>query len=569
MATAKKRSLSNMQHSDSNPPTSHGQNDNDTYRMMVLRMEEPEEEVDRHFLQKALELGINIPQDPKTTLDLITHDVTALDLSPATSESPESPFPSPSRTSHSTHSASGSSIESHHHRKTPSLAATSITSAPSTTSVASHKSNYVKFKKGFRRISAIRRRKTLTAPAPELPVRPSPTHLERPELHPHPSTADRINQVAMISHSDPHAMTTELPPMNRPTARQKVMSVPQTAPPPPPPLQPLQGPPPPPSSSPNPPSTPSERLPTPRSTASTDPAGVDRSLADPNLKKLRTMQLQEQLRFISFRASQTRLMRTKHLQLKRDSLAAYKAAQTETESHHAEAFSNVEQQHLAAEVDLLKTLETEKQACEVRLKHMQAYCNPREHIEGMPKRIITKSDYKKLEQQYHVKNGMENLHASRINVLREKQAKHLERVLGKQEDDISKLSKDFEKGNLDLDQRFTAQERNLNQEFAERKQRLISRWHMAEAIERRKLELETGEEYAPLPGIEWGHQGRDGADEEEEEMKRIIASRGISVDPETGIMVMEGGEIGEVDDVGEHKGGEGGGGGRYDSLNMI
>ena len=175
---------------------------------------------------------------------------------------------------------------------------------------------------------------------------------------------------------------------------------------------------------------------------------------------------------------------------------------------------------------------------------MQAYCNPREHIEGMPKRVITRSDYEKLEQQYHVINGMENLHGSRINVLREKQAKQLERILGKQEQEIETLASNFEQANMDLDQKHETQERNLNREFAERKQRLIARWQMAEAIERRQLELETGEDYGPLPAIEWGDEGRDVA-EEEEEMERIIAMKRISVDPETGIMIMECSDDGE------------------------
>ena len=233
------------------------------------------------------------------------------------------------------------------------------------------------------------------------------------------------------------------------------------------------------------------------------------------------------------------------------------------EARDSEALTGLEEEHLSAEADLMKTLNGEKNACETRLRHMQAYCNPREHIEGMPKRVITKADYKKLEQQYHVKNGMAALHTSRINVLREKQAKQLEKILAKQEDDVEKLTSDFEKENADLDQKTTAQERHLNQEFAERKQRLISRWHMAEAIERRKLELESGEEYAPLPVIGWGDLSSDSA-AEEEEMQRIISMKGISIDPETGLMVMEGGDANGTIEVGDlNEGGE------YDAYNLI
>ncbi|KAL9130032.1 MAG: hypothetical protein Q9217_001677 [Psora testacea] len=561
MDTAQKRSLLDMQQSKS--PTAHRQDDNDTYRMMVLRLDEPEEEVDRNILQKALELGINGPQDPKTTLDIISHEVSTLDPGPAPRASPETPAQSPSRASQSTHTPSNSSLESPRHHKTPSLAATSITSAPSTTSASSQKWNYFKLKKGFRRISNIRRRKTLTILPPDLPIKPATAHLVQPELQPQSCTA---NQVVTIAHLKPHPMASETLLMNRSTVRRQVVSMPQAVLSPPPPPQRNLDSPSPPSPSPVPPSLPTGRLPTPPPPTSTRPTGMDRSLSNPTLKKLRTTQLQEQLRFISFRASQTRLLRTKHLQSKRDCLVTYKKTRAKFETHHAEALTNIEQQHLTAEVDLMKTLEIEKQACDVRLKHMQAYCNPREHIEGMPKRVITKADYKKLEQQYHVKNGMENLHASRVNVLREKQAKQLERVMGKQEHEMEKLASDFEKENADLDDKFTAQERDMHQEFAERKQRLISRWHMAEAIERRKLELETGVDYGPLPAIGWSDEGNDGTTEEweeekeEEQMRKIIAMRGISVDPETGITVMEE-SVEDNDAVGEGK--------KFDAMNMI
>lgn len=126
----------------------------------------------------------------------------------------------------------------------------------------------------------------------------------------------------------------------------------------------------------------------------------------------------------------------------------------------------------------------------------------------MPDRVVTRSDYRQLEQQYHVRNGIDNLHTSRINVLREKQGKQLERITAKQEAEIETLESDFETQNEYLDVRFDQEEKLLHQEFSERKKRLVARWDLAEAIERKKLELGTGEEYGPLPPCDW----RDGAE---------------------------------------------------------
>lgn len=171
--------------------------------------------------------------------------------------------------------------------------------------------------------------------------------------------------------------------------------------------------------------------------------------------------------------------------------------------------TNLEHRHLSAEIDLRRTLEMERQGCDVKLKHMQAYCNSRSNVPGMPERVVTQADYRQLEQQYHVRNGIDNLHASRINVLREKQGKQLERISAKQDAEMEKLEQDFEEENKTIDARLGAEEIDLEKEFVGRKSRLARRWILAEAIERRKLELETGEDFGPLPEIVWEEQGRD------------------------------------------------------------
>ncbi len=121
----------------------------------------------------------------------------------------------------------------------------------------------------------------------------------------------------------------------------------------------------------------------------------------------------------------------------------------------------------------------------------------------MPSRVVTKADYRQLEQQYHIRNGIDNLHASRINVLRERQAKQVERIMEKQETELETLDSDFEHANENLDAKFQYQDSQLQQEFADRKARLIARWRISEAIERHRLELQTGEDYGPLPMVTW------------------------------------------------------------------
>lgn len=147
----------------------------------------------------------------------------------------------------------------------------------------------------------------------------------------------------------------------------------------------------------------------------------------------------------------------------------------------------------------------------------------------MPSRIVTKSDYRQLEQQYHIRNGMDNLHASRINVLREKQGKQQERIMAKQESELEILESDFERQNEEMDAKFRDEEVRLRQEFAERKQRLVRRWGLAEAIERRKLEQATGETFEPLPVITWSDDGDGREMEKEKEGEMAREERGKEV----------------------------------------
>lgn len=475
MEASEQQSLSNIHTFDPMDPSTSTHIDDDAYRTMVLRFEQTEDEVDQRFLQTALELGINVPQDPETTLDLVGRGISGLDINV---EPSEPVVPPPSTASPSIHTGSDSSIEQTRHAKTPSLAATSITSV---SSVASKKSHMVKVRKGFRRISRFHRRRTLAEPVPDVPPRASSMLVvKRPILETRRTvTSDRIET---MSDPQPHAITTD---QMRPLTMPHALSISGTY-----------------SASPPPASIVASASPAEEDSLETL-AGRRRSISNPILKKLRTTQLQEQLRFLSFEASQHRLMRTKQLQQKRDALSQYQQQQQEFHTRHADALTSLENRHLTAEVELHRTLQLERQACDTRLKHMQAYCNPRSTVEGMPSRVVSKADYRQLEQQYHIRNGMDNLHTSRINVLRERQGKQLERIMAKQEKELEALESDFERTNQELDVKFRDEESQLQRDLSDRKVRLIARWNISEAIERRRLELQTGDDYGPLPTISW------------------------------------------------------------------
>lgn len=223
------------------------------------------------------------------------------------------------------------------------------------------------------------------------------------------------------------------------------------------------------------------------------------------VQRLRATELEEQARFLQFEAEQFRVMHAKQAEVRLALLDHYKERERAMQDRHTEALSTVENRQLTAEVDLCRNLELERQACNTKLKHMEAYCsNKSRPVDGMPPRVVTDRDFRALAQQYHLRNGMDNLHEARINVLREKQAKQLERIAVKQEAEVEALADKLENEINDMVQyRFVREEADLRRQFKERKNRLVGRWLLAEAIERRKLENETGDVFGPLTKIDW------------------------------------------------------------------
>lgn len=457
-------------------------NSEDTYALMVLQCGSgcTEGDVDQRLFHTALDLGIDIPQPPKATLDFITDNAATLELA---SEEPEEGQFLPSRTSHSTHPASDCCSELKHPTKTSSFTTGSIASNPSSTlsNRSSRRSSYEKIKKGFRRISLLRRRRTLDAPMPVLPLPPTSIYIMRPP--------------AQKSPDPPSVPTATIPATNE--------SLPVTPP-----------------SSRNPPSIPAE----PPSTASpqldlpaSSPSEVEptesiltalhRSLRNPQLKALRASQLEEQGRFIRYEALQHHLLRLSQVTSKREIFAQHTSQQQSLQQCHDEILSSLEHRHLSAEVDLHGKLQLEKKGCDTRLRHMQAYCYPTSAAKDMPERTVTARDHQYLEQQLYMRNRIDNLHAARINVLREKQAKQLERIASKQEAEMQSLAQSEAKEVADLDKRFVEEEGGLVQGFRERRERLVRRWALAEAIERRKLEDLGSGQLGPLPDVEWGVWG--------------------------------------------------------------
>ena len=414
---------------------------------------ETEEELDQRLVLEAEELGINIDQlVPLPSLHEIVDIATRVPPPPLVLEPSVS-----SRFSQSTIPTSCSSSEQQPATKTSPFSTFSVQSGtPSILSLTSRKSSYLKFKRGFRRISGFRKRKLVIGhPTPILP-------LIVPKA-----------RMTIQSESDVVATIVSLKRLSISAGGGGLKDATLV------------------------------REPFPFELPVHDHSATRRTLESEQLKTLRTKHLEEQSRVMIVQRDQRRESQAKHESRKVEILTHYQQLEQSMRDRQHHAMIIMEDRHLSAEVDLHRNLEQERQACETRLRHMEAYCNSPLLIEGMPVRTVTKKDFRGLAQQYHVRAGMESLHDARINVLRERQAKQVESVLARQQEELATLNERHRSELVELELTFSQKAAEDRLACEDRKRRLARRWALAEAITRRKLSIETGEEYAPLPPIAW------------------------------------------------------------------
>ncbi|KAI9709384.1 MAG: hypothetical protein M1812_007720 [Candelaria pacifica] len=257
---------------------------------------------------------------------------------------------------------------------------------------------------------------------------------------------------------------------------------------------------------------------------------MQRSIDNPDLQALRKRQLAERDRFLEFEQKQRWLLGTRHEHEKSEMSDCHADSKQVLNDQHIKTITTLEDRQVHAELDFRKTLQASRRACAVRLRHMEAYCHPPSTTTGKPQlltsRAVTDRDLRELKQQYSLRDDMERLHESRINVLREKQAQQLEALVKKQAEELDHLVKEHAQEELTKESSAIEEISIFELVVSERKERLIRRWARSMEVARRKLELRDELPYGPLIRMEWGI--REPSDEEDE-----IISNALDPDPYT------------------------------------
>lgn len=151
-----------------------------------------------------------------------------------------------------------------------------------------------------------------------------------------------------------------------------------------------------------------------------------------------------------------------------------------------------EEAQIVAEHDLRQAHEVETQNVATALKHMEAYClgSGLEHPDNP--HVVTEEDFKKLDRQRMVQQGLPRKHENAINVLRAKQERDIKRKLEKQREELGLLdaAHDGERASEEIEH--ASEMSRLETLIEERRKRLMQRWDLKFEMWRRDWEQQHG-----------------------------------------------------------------------------
>ncbi|KAI6780020.1 putative E3 ubiquitin-protein ligase-like protein [Emericellopsis cladophorae] len=232
---------------------------------------------------------------------------------------------------------------------------------------------------------------------------------------------------------------------------------------------------------------------------------AERTRGDAAWQRLQESQACEQRRFIEFASRTTASIRKRHEE-RRCALHEKRGAEEEKmRDRHGKTAAHLEDRQVAAEMELRASLEQSERSVRIRLKHMEAYCDGlgRNPSAQMPHRTVTERDLRELGQQYNLRDNLERLHQSKINVMRDRQAKRMEELQERQQAELEKLGAKLQEEVEDVAAQCAHEMDAVTALFDARRARLQKRWDLAAEVLCKELTERDGQRYAQLPTPSW------------------------------------------------------------------
>ena len=231
----------------------------------------------------------------------------------------------------------------------------------------------------------------------------------------------------------------------------------------------------------------------------------ERSKGNESFQALQQTQKDEMRRFIDFESSKRQSVRTRQQEQKGTLIEKHLDQAEKMKERHTKTAAHLEDRQVAAEMELRSSLEQSERSVRIRLKHMEAYCDGlgRNPSSDMPQRAVTERDLRELGQQYNLRDSLERLHQSKINVMRDRQAKRMEELLERQEQELAKHNAKRQEELEDQAAQFAHEMDAVVGLFNSRRSRLQKRWELSMEVLCKELEEKESVKYARLSTPEW------------------------------------------------------------------
>lgn len=163
-------------------------------------------------------------------------------------------------------------------------------------------------------------------------------------------------------------------------------------------------------------------------------------------------------------------------------------------TQHILELEDLEDAQITAEDNLRTAQELETQNMATALKHMEAYClssNP----DPVLAHTVTQDDFRKLDRQRSIQQGLPRKHESAINVLRSRQERAMKVKMQKQEDELADMDAEHEKENVAEEWQYAQELERLNTVIEARRKRLQQRWDLKYEMWRKDWESQHGTQF--------------------------------------------------------------------------
>ncbi|CAK47756.1 hypothetical protein CBS115989_6598 [Aspergillus niger] len=254
-----------------------------------------------------------------------------------------------------------------------------------------------------------------------------------------------------------------------------------------------------------------------------DNESMQRSLHDAQLYQMRESHIAEMNRHNAFQDAFMAQLRRRQQSIVADQLAENKRAEEKKREKNTADAVRMEERQLTVEMEQMREFERAKVNARTRIKYMEGFFNnsspPPSPVSSskadvVPSRKFTAQHKAQLAQEYHDHNTMDQLHQAKIKVLRDRQELRLQEAIARMERELDDMIDKHALEFAQMQQKHQQEEADILQAFDAKKSKLRHRWALEEAILRKKLEVQHGQPYGPLPPLSFSdshYETRDSA----------------------------------------------------------